>query len=332
MSILQMVAVWGCDVSIVEQAILMALADHAHDDGTKVYPSVARIAWKVGASRATVQRVLQRLRSSGVLVVVHQGGGRDATEYTLHLELLPQKRPLMKRDPPHSEAGTCLTVRQEGPQPEAGSNGEGPQPEAPGASQRGGSRLTAVRHQPSYNLSYNRQSARASGAPTTDGGSDAGPNSPQDPPAAATPPGKQQRASRLPESFELTPDRRAMALAEGLDADRTFAKFCDHWRAAPEGKARKADWDATWRNWCRTEADKIAGITPKPTPAQKAISEERRALLALMERREAIGIAGFRDPYAGETADHYRVEQNAEWDKRKCRPQPRFPESKAVRT
>lgn len=46
-----------------------------------------------------------------------------------------------------------------------------------------------------------------------------------------------------------------MADAEGVDPERTFATFRDYWRAKGGASARKLDWDATWRNWCRKEAD-----------------------------------------------------------------------------
>jgi hypothetical protein len=67
---------------------------------------------------------------------------------------------------------------------------------------------------------------------------------------------KSDRASRLPDDFLLTQERRIVAEAERLPADRTFASFCDYWRAVPGAKGRKLDWDATWRNWCRTDADR----------------------------------------------------------------------------
>jgi hypothetical protein len=91
-------------------------------------------------------------------------------------------------------------------------------------------------------------------------------------------------ATRLTDDFELTPERRLVAEVERLPAERTFAKFCDYWRAASGAKARKHDWDATWRNWCRTEADRSRGATGsvngrarlerEPTPAE--IAEARR--------------------------------------------------------
>jgi len=62
-------------------------------------------------------------------------------------------------------------------------------------------------------------------------------------------------ATRLPADFALTPERRAVAEAEKADPDREFASFTDHWKSASGAKARKHDWDATWRNWCRRAAD-----------------------------------------------------------------------------
>jgi len=62
-------------------------------------------------------------------------------------------------------------------------------------------------------------------------------------------------ATRIPSDFGLTPERRAIAEAEKADPEREFASFTDHWRAASGAKARKHDWDATWRNWCRRAAD-----------------------------------------------------------------------------
>lgn len=95
-----------------------------------------------------------------------------------------------------------------------------------------------------------------------------------DPEAAAEtrPAGKKRSpATRLPDDFELTDERRLVAEAEKLPAERTFAKFVDYWRAASGSKARKHDWDATWRNWCRTEADRPRGngVATRGTHQQK---------------------------------------------------------------
>lgn len=64
------------------------------------------------------------------------------------------------------------------------------------------------------------------------------------------------RATRIPDDFVLNEERRLVAEAERLPAERTFEKFRDYWRGASGAKSRKLDWEATWRNWCRTEADR----------------------------------------------------------------------------
>lgn len=66
---------------------------------------------------------------------------------------------------------------------------------------------------------------------------------------------KADHGTRLPEDFTLTPERCAVAEAEGVDAPRAFASFTDYWRGVAGAKGRKLDWDATWRNWCRKDAD-----------------------------------------------------------------------------
>ena len=62
-------------------------------------------------------------------------------------------------------------------------------------------------------------------------------------------------AKRLPDDFTLTEARKETAKGEGADPAREFAKFTDHWRAASGANARKHDWDAAWRNWCRKSHD-----------------------------------------------------------------------------
>jgi hypothetical protein len=89
-----------------------------------------------------------------------------------------------------------------------------------------------------------------------------------------------ERATRLPDDFELTPERRLVAEAETLPAERTFAKFRDHWRSASGQKARKVDWDAAWRNWCRTEYDRGGNSgngRPSSAPRPSAVERVRRA-------------------------------------------------------
>lgn len=83
-------------------------------------------------------------------------------------------------------------------------------------------------------------------------------------------------ATRLPADFALTDERRATAVLENLDPERTFAKFTDYWRATSGANARKLDWDATWRNWCRNDADR-GGKTVRAPPARLRTADEVEA-------------------------------------------------------
>lgn len=90
-------------------------------------------------------------------------------------------------------------------------------------------------------------------------------------------PTKQPPATRLPKDFALTPDMRTYACSEKLDADRTFEQFTDFWTAASGSKARKHDWTATWRTWCRTQNDRNrgnGGFTPRPTRYEQLFGKD----------------------------------------------------------
>ena len=54
---------------------------------------------------------------------------------------------------------------------------------------------------------------------------------------------------------DCPPDWLAFAKQERPDLDprRTWDEFRDYWIAVPGQKGMKADWPATWRNWCRRQ-------------------------------------------------------------------------------
>ncbi len=66
-------------------------------------------------------------------------------------------------------------------------------------------------------------------------------------------------AHRLPSDFELTAGRSDYATQQGIDPQRTFENFRDYWTAASGRTARKHDWDAAWRVWCRRDAERPRG-------------------------------------------------------------------------
>ena len=89
-------------------------------------------------------------------------------------------------------------------------------------------------------------------------------------------------AQRLPADFELTDERRAIAQKEGADPEREFEKFTDHWKASSGANARKHDWDATWRNWCRKALD----MKPRANGAARRVYRDAPTT-AELEAREA---------------------------------------------
>ncbi len=54
--------------------VLIAIADHAHDDGGGAYPSVGTLAGMARCSARSVETALTRLKASGVLAVEERAG------------------------------------------------------------------------------------------------------------------------------------------------------------------------------------------------------------------------------------------------------------------
>ena len=64
-----------------------------------------------------------------------------------------------------------------------------------------------------------------------------------------------RRGTRLPEGWQPAQAERDFAADLNLDPEATASTFRDYWAAIPGAKGRKTDWPATWRNWCRRDAD-----------------------------------------------------------------------------
>jgi Helix-turn-helix domain len=80
-------AVFDLDIPASWKLVLLAMADHAHDDGTSCYPSIETLARKTSQSRRGVQKIMRRLEEAGLIEPskVSRGGRRRSTEYTLTL-------------------------------------------------------------------------------------------------------------------------------------------------------------------------------------------------------------------------------------------------------
>jgi len=67
----------------------VAFASFAADDGSKVYPGVARVARMVGRTKRQTQKAIAELRRRRILSVVVPSTHDAATRYHLHAERLP---------------------------------------------------------------------------------------------------------------------------------------------------------------------------------------------------------------------------------------------------
>lgn len=82
MSVKVMAAVWELKLTAPQLIVMLALADHADDEGRNAYPSLARLAWKTGYSESTVRRILKQLSDTAILDREERAG--QTTMYTLH--------------------------------------------------------------------------------------------------------------------------------------------------------------------------------------------------------------------------------------------------------
>ncbi|CAG2126865.1 hypothetical protein LMG31506_00211 [Cupriavidus yeoncheonensis] len=81
---------------------------------------------------------------------------------------------------------------------------------------------------------------------------------------SASPPAASGKATRLPKEWVLPKGWGEWALKEqpSWTAEHTrhvADMFRDHWHAKGGADARKADWEATWRNWVRREGPMAGG-------------------------------------------------------------------------
>lgn len=116
------------------------------------------------------------------------------------------------------------------------------------------------------------------------GGGDFSLTPPATPSVAAS---KASKGSRLPDDWQLPKPWGDWALSERSgwttdDVRRIAEKFADHWRAQPGAKGRKADWQATWRNWVRNESH---GPPARASPWRAAAAEDRERVSEILTGR-----------------------------------------------
>lgn len=82
---------------------------------------------------------------------------------------------------------------------------------------------------------------------------------------------RDERGERLPADWQPDVVCREFAISEGLDPDRVAASFRDYWHAKPGNSGQKSDWKATWRNWCRREAEQKPQHQKKSLVARESL-------------------------------------------------------------
>lgn len=104
--------VWQLQLPHREKHILLALADHADDQGRNVFPSIGYTAWKSDYSERTVQKVMRRFREEKTLIVTKKAGRRTSTVYRIDLSQIPEKPPLRGEEiAPQEEEVQSTTLR-----------------------------------------------------------------------------------------------------------------------------------------------------------------------------------------------------------------------------
>jgi len=73
-----------------------ACANFANDDGSSVYPSIARLAQMVGRCERATQTAIRELRRRGILTLKAPPGRHRATRYHFHVRALPRPQAMVK--------------------------------------------------------------------------------------------------------------------------------------------------------------------------------------------------------------------------------------------
>lgn len=244
-----------------EMLLALALADHASDDGTRVYPGVMALAKKTRQSERTVQYQLRRMEESGWLILVGQGhGGRSMhAEYRISPEwLMGAEIAPIKKGANDGEKGAI-------------DNKKGANDDTKGCN------LTQERVQP-VAPANNRH--RTISEPSLNRFSDD---------ADAPPKPKTGRACVLPENFEPNETCLVIAAELGLSVAVEHDAFSDYHTA--NGSTFK-DWQAAFRTWLRNSAkfarrDKrgLGQSATGETPYQRSMRERMREVVPDIARK-----------------------------------------------
>ena len=225
--------------------VLIALADRYNDDTGVCWPSIKTISKDIGVSERTVYKAIDELEAAGLIGrgsphwVAHLRADRRPTVWTLNLGIVKPVEEKRETDNGVSE----VLARGEDVFMPSDSRGEDV------FSERGEDVFT-------------------NGVKTCSDKPKENPNG--EPKDLLTQPEvekenpqpskkkKRSTATRLPDGW--MPDDKVIAQMReecpGVNLEFEHRKFTDYWVALPDSRARKKDWNATWRNWIRNASQR----------------------------------------------------------------------------
>ncbi len=219
--------------------VLFALAEHADEVGM-CWPSVARLRAGTELSERAIRTALRDLEAAGLIATEARDG--QVSRYRLAIA----SGPVPRQDAPGSSGMTPASPAGVTPAPAAGVADPTPAPAAGegGISCRGGGHDVPGTPAPAA-----PEPSRTVSEPSVNREREA------------------PRGSRLPRDWWPVGTDQAFARDLGLDPEAVADTFRDYWHGQSGQRATKADWSATWRNWCRRDAER--------RPQQRAPSQSK---------------------------------------------------------
>ena len=243
-----------------ERLVLLALADHANDDGV-AYPSVAGIAEKACCTERGARGILRRLEAGGWLVTKVGGGRGGKSNYTIRMLENPERSfPVNDNETrndipgmpnPERETRNVATVN-----PERGDTKPG----------------TYV--PPNHHLTIIEPSEEV--------------------PPLVPPPDRPEPKARLPAKWALSDEGWAYARSKNIpdeDIEDEARGFHAYWSDRTGADARKSarGWEQCWAGWCRRIASRYRPRGGMAVSAKTGGHGQGRSLASIVAQRQIDG-------------------------------------------
>lgn len=212
-------AVWGVKIPATSKLVLLRLAEFADEDGL-CWPSATRVAEDTGLCERMVRKAFATIVTAGLASRERREGRTDTYRLTLSGQLTPERHSGVSEETPRNHVPDTPEPRSI--TPERHSVTPAPRSDEPIITNHEPIKEPVSTHAP------RRRTTESHGA-------------------------------RLPDGWEPDSSGEEFSRDLGLDPAVVLPGFADYWRAASGARGRKADWPATWRNWCRNQVDRNRG-------------------------------------------------------------------------